>query len=370
MSGTVVFVDLTSKERLGSMGVVEGKSVILDGWVPSDALDYRVRIGADLLTSADGEKWLYALALRWSGDPVGIYVPPAGEPMVEDARHYPGGHGHDQTKHGKKKDETSDYEDPWGVLTDEAQRVEQALLHGAVSDVKSLGEANIQGGIRTWECGVADVGGVKTFIKAADVDGEQAGYLVNQMMNDLVEIPVLVRRKIPQTVEGHMAGVAGYEAVFMRFVDDARPNADYNLMKPYALYDLAVFDAVTSNSDRHPGNILTRGDGSIVAVDQGFCLAFEGASNRTAGVAIRRMRREGLMPSYGTDVLPLQPEHRQRLERLKMRLRSGGRKKLRPLVGAAAIDMMVKRINWMLRTGTVLFTWQDAEAAMEESVDA
>lgn len=103
MSHALVY-DLDDFSVIAKVVLRAGKAVVDEGELPDDIVDRPIWVSEGnvwlQLTPADGETWLRQWAETLDGRIAGVLVADA-LPQAPLKRHYPGGHDHDQSKHGK-----------------------------------------------------------------------------------------------------------------------------------------------------------------------------------------------------------------------------------------------------------------------------
>ena len=396
--GAITFVDTRAKmRRMGTLAVVDGLATVLDGEVPEGILGMKVTVARGVtLTPADGDIWLQELARRFKGyvwaqyieadsatqaraaldaliDPSATYI--NGNDEFDPAEHPRWGPGTPGGKGGEFRPKTSPSVVGGGVhvLSDEAHRLEQTLLSGAVEHVRPIDSEVDYPGINDLAMAIADIDGVQTFIKACDQDRELAAYVVNLASGGLVDMPATVIRETPDDLAWNIESY-GYSppplAVYASKVEGI-VHANPAEMNADELLDMAVFDAAIGNNDRHGGNVLTEPGKRVHAIDHG--LSFQTLVQNMALMHLEARERgewwdvawPGQPPrSYMQDPpagkYRLKAKHVRALKRIKRWLKNGGRKYLEAMDlncnrgNYEGVDGMVRRINWMLRTGEIL----------------
>jgi hypothetical protein len=300
-----------------------------------------------VVTPNDGERWLEELASRFKGYLWAIYDPqPAPEMRVAWD---PAKHPHEPAGSGKGG-EWAHTTGGAAVAADEAHLVEEKLLHGVIKDLKPLDRKRDTHGVNWGLMGTARVGGKVTYIKAQDPDRERAAYEVNAAMGNLVDMPVTVVRETPVALRRGKSidGTPAEPRAAFSVKGLGETEHDYSEMPRGPLRDMAVFDAVIGNNDRHLGNILYDPKTQhVTAIDHGLCLQTlasrrDGGGN-LVGIALAESARSGLPPT-------LTAKQRSALKKCKQWLRDGGRARLESMdIGFhpiyEGVDGMVKRVH-------------------------
>jgi hypothetical protein len=369
------------------------------------------------LGSADpgrGERWLReesggsgensVLVSGIRDDWKGIHLIAARVVQRKDARfnphHEPAG----------KKDETGKpaggrFAEDTTWVADPKQKTIDSLATGQIEDMRLLSASNGPRGNdlgRAHDRGdaiTATIAGDQVFIKRGyDVNGEMGAYYVNRMLDGLVRIaPTTMRHDVDWEVQGDYVVVPPFvspgqetlfggparqstaPAVVSTFWDEGPPEDNSLGLNERELWDLALFDAVIANNDRHLDNILMGTYGACIAVDQGQAFMYDLEDNQ----AVQHLRdiadfythnqyssspepytpavdwkmasdRQDEGDFYSAE-LKLAYRHRTLLKKLRTRLRSqSGRALLRPYVTSVQYRKMLARIDWMLQHGVIL----------------
>ena len=400
MSATVVFVDVRAgMQRMGSLAVMDGLATVVEGDIPADILGMKVQIDRDtVLLPTDGDQWLYELSRRFKGYVWAQYVPDLAPDMpvrmtkaereqqvlFEESEHPRWGPGSPGGKGGEFAPKTPSSLVGGGVhvLSNNAHDLEQALLTGAITNVRPHDTEVKYPGANDVAMAVAEVEGVTTFIKACDQDREAAAYVMNLAMGGLVDMPVTLLRDTPPDLRDNMEYYGHSAPALSVYCSKAEgaPHADPATMNPSQLLDMAVFDAVIGNNDRHGGNVLTEPRKSIHAIDHGLSFqtliqnqALQHLEARQAGEwwQAPQTTSGGYGHTGGTQptsyiyepqkTYRLKAKHVRALKRVKNWLSKGGRQYLESQdldLGKGnfeGVDGVVQRVNYMLRTGDVLF---------------
>jgi hypothetical protein len=313
--------------------VESGKAQLLYGSMPDADLHATVMNWSaspiQPLTEADGDAWLMAMSKRYQGYLWGIYfptrdeIPPAREWSVGDiearvaemdaerwknpddaGKHPKWPSGAEGGKGGQWAPKNTGLTS-WQVMSDEAQRTREALLHGDISNLVALSDVGVTGGIHEDDCAVATVGTVKVFIKRGyDAPGEVAASIVNHMLSNgsrpFIQMPEVVGRKFDwSTDEKVIKGDKQWndrlqftltpvdnpkETVsFANFIDGVSAD-EAQYMDSESLYELAVFDSLIGNTDRHEFNVMVNRRGVVQPVDHGFAFTtYVGGGENWAG---------------------------------------------------------------------------------------
>ena len=291
------------------------------------------------------------------------------------SRHYPGGHDHDQTKHGNEKGEGKQPAlTTWQALANEAQQIRSSLLLGAVEDIHRLSDWGVEGGINASDCAVATVGGVRAFLKkGGDAPHEYAACVVSRMLGMdgralFVDVPETVLRKYGWQRDylgiGPLQPAPGQGKVSFAEFRDGETGVVAKRIRTRELYNLAVFDALIGQTDRHRWNRLVDDDGHVVAIDHGFAFAdfqpdndtaYDLWRNRTALGARDFFEEQTLYEGMTIMALKVLPHARTALEKfVKRATTEAGRKALRAGLSEQKITAMLSRAEEMLRDGYVL----------------
>ena len=298
------------------------------------------------------------------------------------------------------------------ALSDEHQRIRQRLGNGEIHDLMTLEDAHINGGIREDDCAVGTIDGMEAFLKRGqDAPSELAAFTVNRMLGRLVNMPEMVARDFTWEVDdsgrvitddpftGHSQApgqlgmfysvssepsgpddVRGWDPLtVVMTMEPGEPGVEETEMDAGELHDLAVFDALIANNDRHRWNILTDSDGSTTAIDHGLSFFSNLFNNQAMGhLLMNRMNdssEESTFVRVGSSeddydngvrryTLPLRDRHRRALRRFKGNV-AQHRRELQRFLGSDVIDEMIERADAMLAADSVLAYWSFGEPQFE-----
>ena len=365
----------------------EGEWVVLgaNGKANVERYDYDYEDGEPYATEVEGylaETPLQALTRAWTEE--------------EKAKHphYPAG----TIVNGENVG--GDFAPKNATIVNDAEKLTTSLLTGAVSSIGALAE----GTYNNRACFRALVGGIDAFVKVEaflarpgdpewgarpglmpdgdDVNRQMAAQEVNMMLDGLVNMPVCVIRNVP--VEGKMK-----KALVMQWVDGSRPSPYIGADEPERIEDLALFDAVIGNADSHQGNVKQGSDGTLYPIDAGFTfpkpyhprrLASDGyviwgdwAGNTwslgfiSEDYAADEWTRPKMLPDSDKYRFYLGKTFSERHWRALVlfkdtMLYGNGRERLKKYLNKREIDEVMRRVNYMLRTGRFLseddFAWR------------
>lgn len=266
----------------------------------------------------------------------------------QEARHYgPGPHkgtGTPQSVHGHGHGTGTRWRDKGPIF--------EALRHGEVTDVQALGlplgfpSANQR---FIWK---GKAGGVPVIIKTAGVQKELAAQEANDLANGLVSLPVMVGRSAPHGSPAiYMEFLAGDAAMRLPYHSTASDKTAFfgdvlDSIGQAELHDLDVFDALIGNYDRSRANMLID-NGRVHAIDHGRAMSDLAFLPWWEG----QPRWEGSSIFSGKPAL--EPRHYDALNLFKENLRKGGRARLERHSSPTAVNLAVKRANWMLANGRI-----------------
>jgi hypothetical protein len=179
---------------------------------------------------------------------------------------------------------------------------------------------------------------------------EAAAYQVNQFLDGRVNAPEVVVRNdvaytdnLGQAVDRHTGADASVQTFIQGQQIDVRGWPDEQL------HDLALYDSVVGNMDRHNGNSWLGDDGAYYAIDHGLAFPDPGTSEYTSGnfYSLYEAENRGLLDLSDADRGRLEQFMAHRLDETKALSATG----LEP----EAIEDTFDRVQWMLDNGS-LFT--------------
>lgn len=163
------------------------------------------------------------------------------------------------------------------------------------------------------------VGNTKVVVKSTDADFERAAFLTNGFLGSPVIIP-------PTIVREH----DGTQAMVQKFVSGASQLGNLTPARFAELKDqtlnIALYDSVIGNIDRHGGNVLEKGR-LLIAIDHGFAFFSSGS---TTTVKLRDVDMERLRKFSGAEHLI--------------------RQRLVPMIGDDLVNSMFDRVRSMLKS--------------------
>jgi hypothetical protein len=163
---------------------------------------------------------------------------------------------------------------------------------------------------------------------------EAAAYLIDKAMGHIAGAPPTVQRKL-----------GGEDGALMAFVGDAMTANQRAVPAGKDNDQLALFDNVIGNTDRHTGNLLVTNNGKLVPIDHG--LAFPLQNNN-----------QGYHNFYFSQTVKLDAGQKAALKGL-IDQRASLTKDMKKLgLDAQAINAMFDRIQLMQKAGTTVGTWQ------------
>jgi hypothetical protein len=222
-----------------------------------------------------------------------------------------------------------------------ATLVREVLATGPVEKTWTLDHVHSYDGL-TADVAAATIDGERVFVKRGrDVPGEAAARLVNAMLDDLVLMPEMVVREdddVPSMFAVFESGRLG------------KSFADY---QTWQVEDIALFDAVIANPNRHPWNMVDD-NGRVTVIDHG--LAFnEGEMYNHAAVSLMGGSIDANFQHGAHPELGLEDHHRRALTNLIDRLGIDRyRKALESVIGREQTERLLKRAEWMLENGRIM----------------
>ena len=169
-----------------------------------------------------------------------------------------------------------------------------------------------------------------------DIEREYATYLFAKMVPGLVELPVMALRV-----------VNGERVLMMEKIDgelhywEPPKGVSVTLKR-----NMALFDAIVGNTDRHGQNYFTRrnakGEKRIIAIDHGLCFPIPDSSGYI-DCGTSDFSRDETLPAWCIRWL-------NKILGMEGTIRLALRAYLEP----EAIEQMFIRVNWMLRRGTFM----------------
>ena len=404
MSGGIVRIyDWQTDTEVGEVGIGDDGPIAVSG-EPEDFLSIPVldTTGTPIDPVAEPERWLLVFATKFGSYLLAEYVPPDGEDALrawrdfDPAKHPKWPKGTEGGKGGKwmPKDGTATDAEPTpdrhAALVDEYQQIRVRYLLGTVTDLGLFSRMGfgINGGAATsgalvYENEAGEKQRERVFIKtedmlidwevhpgitpASDVLNELAADRANEMLGFVVNLGPSVVRDVPgrgwslvqQWAPGYIASdIYDPEDGLRKWAQDARRAPQIPLSE---WKNLALFDCVIGNIDRHLGNLKAE-NGRLFPIDHGYSWPTDWDATRpaflnAASMNIVRARRGRTLTK----------EQKQRLHDYKARMPQN-RGFLGALVGNRAIDESVRRVNYMLRYGRLLSesdfenrTWKNEE---------
>lgn len=166
---------------------------------------------------------------------------------------------------------------------------------------------------------------------------ERAAYLLDKRLGHLARVPPVVLRKLGKEKGALVWFIPGARPAFRD------PRSAFVLRSPERdnYYRLALIDNLVGNLDRHSGNWVLNEEGIVFPIDH--------------GLAFPEHNGQQWFRAYDFSLsVDLKPEHGERLRQL-----SGEalRDELDPLIGAAAVEALVERVEAILNLGYT-YDWQ------------
>jgi len=167
-----------------------------------------------------------------------------------------------------------------------------------------------------------------------DVKREYATYLFAKMVPGLVEVPAMALRN-----------VNGADALAMEIVQDAYHPWGWDIPQGISITvkrNMALFDAVVGNTDRHCQNFFVSSDRPkrVIAIDHGLCFPLPSQSGGRIDLGTTLFLRGERLPKWCINWL-------NKILAMEFKIR----RVLSAHIEYEAIEEMFKRVNWMLDRG-------------------
>lgn len=164
---------------------------------------------------------------------------------------------------------------------------------------------------------------------------EAMGYLIDASLGHLARVPPLVRRQLN-----------GSWGTLQLFVPGTGPGQPFEGTPRYG--DVAVYDHVVGNLDRHDHNWLQDDAGNIIPIDHGLILPESNSA-------------QGAHNFLLSEPIELEPRHRQALEQLQQSLPQLEASASQLGLPQAALAAMRDRVELMLLTGRTSNGWRGGD---------
>ena len=226
------------------------------------------------------------------------------------------------------------------VANPEAQRTQRVVLEEGTNGVSVVSLSNKAAGV--WKPTAAEYPEQARVNLEPDHQArrEALAYFISKALGHLGRVPPTVYREI----DGDSGAYCALSRGTLPGTHCAR--LDQVLADPAdpAYVDMAVFDCIIGNLDRHSGNILF-GGGTVLAIDHGLAFPLEHGA-------------QGEMNFLFSESVPLSAEHKEQIAGLLANLPELRDEAKRLDIAPAAIDRMVERMQTMLQLGRTYDEWR------------
>lgn len=226
------------------------------------------------------------------------------------------------------------------VSNPEAHRTQRVVLEEGTNGVSVVALSNKAAGV--WKPTAAEYPEQARVHLEPDHQArrEALAYFISKNLGHLGRVPPTVYREI----DGDSGAYCALSRGTLPGTHCARLDEVLADPKDPAYIDMAVFDCIIGNLDRHSGNILF-GGGTVLAIDHGLAFPLEHGA-------------QGEMNFLFSADVPLTADHKQQIAGMLAALPELREEAERLDIDPAAIDRMVERMQQMLQLGRTYSEWR------------
>lgn len=230
------------------------------------------------------------------------------------------------------------------VADPDAQRTQRVTLEEGTNGVSVVSLSNRAAGV--WKPTAAEYPEQARVHLEPDHQArrEAFAYFISKNLGHLGRVPPTVYREI----DGDSGAYCALSRGTLPGTHCARLEQILADPQDPAYRDMAVFDCVIGNLDRHSGNILL-GGGTVLAIDHGLAFPLEHGA-------------QGEMNFLFSEPVALSAEHRQNIAALLERAPELRAEAQRLQMHPDAVNRMLERMQRMLQLGRTYDGWRSAEA--------